>query len=81
MAFKLFSENPKDPFSIQLNFTDVPNNEDPNKGVFKQLLIIFTDGMKFLYGDNDGKVNLANLDEDDFLLMKKYFRSFGYDIF
>ena len=56
---KFFSLNMyKDPKEkIQLKELDPPNRgNNLNKHIFEQLLQIFTDGMKYLYGDSSGKV-------------------------
>lgn len=74
----IFSQPPKESNSIQLDFSDYKLDSE---ALFKQLLMIFTDGMKLLYGDQNGKVDLSSLTDDDFIKVKLYFRSFGFDIF
>ena len=49
------------------------------KEIFEMLLMIFTEGMKILFGDDSGKVDLNNLKEKDFILVQEYFRSFGFN--
>lgn len=72
---QIFSSNPKDSHSIQLEFPP----ETTMIQCFQSLLEIFTEGMKILHGDLNGKVNLSQLTEDDFYQFKTYFRSFGYE--
>lgn len=71
----IFSSSPKDAHSIQLDFPP----ETTLVESFQTLLEIFTEGMKILHGDSNGKVNLCGLTEDDFMEFKKYFHSFGYE--
>tara|TARA_B100001013_G_C24254977_1_gene302573 strand:+ start:71 stop:457 length:387 start_codon:yes stop_codon:yes gene_type:complete len=72
---KIFSNSPKNPFTYQLVFdTDL-------KICYQSLLTMFTYGMKMLYGNSIGKVNLLELQERDINRMKQYFHSFGINIF
>lgn len=71
----IFSNPPKEPNSIHLDFTDFGLEE-----LFQQLLMMFTEGMKMFYGDNNGKVDLTRLSENDFSKIQKYFQSFGFDV-
>lgn len=74
----LFSEKPKDPNTIKL---ELDNNIDIKIGlnIFQELLMIFTSGIKYLFGEND-KVDLSSLSVDDIHLMGKYFESMGFKI-
>ena len=69
----IFSYEPKSPKSINLSF-DVKEEYD----LFKMLVHILTEGLKILYGDLNGNVNLDNLEGGDTLY--KYFASFGFII-
>ena len=69
----IFSYEPKSPKSINLSF-DVKEEYD----LFKMLVHILTEGLKILYGDLNGNVNLDNLERGDTLY--KYFASFGFII-
>ena len=69
----IFSYEPKSPKSINLSF-DVKEEYD----LFKMLVHILTEGLKILYGDSNGNVNLDNLEGGDTLY--KYFASFGFII-
>ena len=69
----IFSYEPKSPKSINLSF-DVKEEYD----LFKMLVHILTEGLKILYGDPNGNVNLDNLEGGDTLY--KYFASFGFII-
>ena len=46
--------------------------------LFESLLLIFTNGMKLLFGNSNGVVELDNLSEEDMELFQKYFNSIGY---
>uniref|UniRef100_A0A6C0C850 Uncharacterized protein n=1 Tax=viral metagenome TaxID=1070528 RepID=A0A6C0C850_9ZZZZ len=76
----VFKNSPKEKNSIKLEL-DPPNpGNNFNKHVFEQLLQIFTDGMKYLYSDEDGKLDIASLEIDSILKMKEYFESFGIEL-
>ena len=76
----VFSGNPKPKMNIKLELEPPNPNNNINKHIFEQLLQIFSDGMKYLYGDDDGKVNISNLEIDSILKMKEYFESFGVEL-
>jgi len=73
----IFSKPPSESNSIHLDFSDF--KLDP-EALFKELLTMFTEGMKILYGDTNGRVNLTKLTEDDFFRVNQYFNSFGYKV-
>ena len=50
------------------------------RDIFEFLLTIFTDGSKLLYGDENEKVDIGKWGETEVETMRKYFRSFGFDI-
>ena len=75
----LFSKNPQDENTIKLEL-GIPNkNKHIGLHIFEQLIQIFVDGLRYLYGD-DGKVNIQNLSEDNIELMKQYYLSIGYKL-
>lgn len=74
IAKTVFTKDPKPQGSISLSI----NEEMSIKEIFEMLLMIFTEGMKILFGDSSGKVDLNNLKEKDFILVQEYFRSFGF---
>ena len=75
----IFSKPPKDSNSIQLDFSDADHNLS-SKELFEVLLMMFTEGMKTLFGDNNGKVNLGNVTHNDFNKINEYFHSFGFNV-
>ena len=76
----VFKDKPKEKNSIKLELDSPNKNNNINKHIFEQLLQIFTDGMKYLYSDNENKVNIASLEIDSILKMKEYFDSFGVEL-
>ena len=76
----VFQKEPKEKNSIKLELDSPQEGNNLNKHIFEQLLQIFTDGMKYLYSDNDNKVDIASLEIDSILKMKEYFESFGVEL-
>ena len=76
----VFKDSPKEKNSIKLELDPPNKNNNINKHIFEQLLQIFTDGMKYLYSDNENKVDIASLEIDSILKMKEYFESFGVEL-
>ena len=76
----VFKDSPKPKMTIKLELEPPNPGNNLNKHVFEQLLQIFTDGMKHLYGNKDGKVNIADLELDSIIKMKEYFDSFGVEL-
>lgn len=72
---RLFSQPVQPPNSIQMVFPD-SSKED----AFKQLLLIFAEGMKYFFAGEDGKVDLAKISESEFQKVNEYFKSFGYQV-
>ena len=74
----VFSKDPKDKGTIKLELGN-PNNISLSKHIYEQLLQIFVDGLKYLYGE-DNKVNITSLEIENIILIKKYFLSFNIDL-
>ena len=74
----LFSTEPKQKGSIQLVFD--PQSDLPmNLHIFQELLMIFTDGMKYLFGIGDQRrVSIQTLSTDDISMLNKYLESVGF---
>jgi len=75
----VFDGEPKSEKTIKLEL-DPPGENNLNKHIFEQLLQIFTDGMKYLYSNDDGKVDISQLEIESILKMKVYFLSFGVEL-
>ena len=74
IAKMVFKKSPAKPSSISLAIEE----EMDVKEIFEMLLMIFTEGMKILYGNEEGKVDLNSLKENDFIKVQEYFKSFGF---
>ena len=74
----MFGSEPKPKDSIQLECPDIPDNKNTHLHIFEQLLMIYVSGLKHLWSDSDGKVDLTKLTEDNISLMKRYFMSISY---
>lgn len=72
----IFSNPPKPTKNIQLEFDNIQNEES----LFKNLVEILVKGMKILFSKNNDKVDLQELTDDDFIKIKMYFMSFGFNI-
>jgi len=73
LVITLFSNPPGAPNSHSISF-DTGNLIQ----LFESLLIIFTNGMKLLFGNSNGVVELDKLEERDIELFQKYFNSIGF---
>ncbi len=73
----VFGNKPKEKNSIKLELGT--SNDNINKHIYEQLLQIFVEGLKFIYG-KDNKVDISTLQIENILLMKEYFSSFGIEL-
>ena len=78
----LFSHKPFEKNSIKLELDEPEQGKHIGLHIFEQLLQIFVDGLKYLYGDGtlEGKVNISELTEENMETMKKYFLSIGFHV-
>jgi hypothetical protein len=76
----VFTGDPKPKMTIKLELESPNPGNNLNKHIFEQLLQIFSDGMKHLYGGEDGKVDIAGLEIESIIKMKEYFDSFGVEL-
>lgn len=76
----LFSNEPLNQNSILLESPLEDLNKNINLHIFEQLLMIFVDGLKFFYGDSNGKVTFSELKKEDFEKVNKYFISMNYKV-
>jgi hypothetical protein len=75
----LFSCKPKEKNSIKLELSDKPDHIRIGLHIFQELLMIFTEGIDYLFFKENDK-NISNLNEDNIILMNQYFNSFGFII-
>ena len=73
LIISIFSEPPGEPRTRTIAFDT--NNL---KQLFESLLIIFTNGMKLLFGNSQGVVELENLSEENINLVQSYYESMGF---
>ena len=76
LVISIFSEPPGDPRSRTIAF-----DTSDLKQLFESLLIIFTNGMKLLFGNSRGVVELENLSEEDIDLVQRYYQSMGFKFY
>lgn len=75
IANEIFKKSAQKPHSIRLEF-----EENDVEYMFKELVLIFTQGCKMLYGDSSGKVDLSKMTDSDFSKLNEYFHSFGINL-
>ena len=75
----LFGKKPQEKNTIKLELGMPDKNKNIGLHIFEQLLQVFVDGLKYLYGD-DGKVNVQELTEENIEQMKLYYLSIGYEL-
>ena len=75
----LFGNKPQEKNSIKLELGMPEKNKHIGLHIFEQLIQVFVDGLKYLYGE-DGKVNIQDLTEENIEQMKRYYLSIGYKL-
>ena len=76
----IFESTPKEHNSITLQ---IPTDEDgleATKTIFDALLMIFNGGMKLLFGNEEGRVDITELTLVDIGHVQEYFKSFGFHL-
>ena len=76
----LFGKKPQEKNTIKLELGIPDKDKHIGLHIFEQLIQIFMDGLKYLYGNDDGKINVQDLTEDNIKLMKQYYLSIGYKL-
>ena len=74
----LFGQEPKEKDSIQLEIPDIPKDKNIHLHIYEQLLQIFVDGLKYFYSNDEGKVDVTKLNEEDIKKIQKYFESMNF---
>ena len=76
----VFSKPPQDKGVIKLE-CGLPDTGKPfPKHMYEQLLQIFVEGLQYLWGNSENKVNIGDLTLENIGLMKEYFKSFNVDL-
>ena len=76
----IFSSEPKEKNSIKLELNPCEKNIKIGLHLFQELLMIFTDGMKYIFGDGTNG-SITNLTKENIDLINKYFESLGFNVF
>ena len=75
----LFSDSPKEKGMIELELPLSEEGKNIGLHIFEQLLMIFVDGLKYFYGENN-KVNINSLKKEDIEKVNEYFISMDYAV-
>lgn len=76
----LFSSKPKEKKTIKLELNEPLKDIKLSLHIFQELLMIFTAGMKYLFSNGTGKLNIDEITDENIKLMDEYFMSFGFNI-
>ena len=83
----LFSHPVKEPNTIKLELAPPEKGVHIGLHIFRELLQIFVDGLKYFYGKrsnkddkDEGKVDINSLNEENIDSMKRYFLSIGFQL-
>ena len=66
----MFDEEPKPKDTIQLECPDIGDGKNTHLHIFEQLLMIYVQGLKHKWHNEDGKVDLTQLTDENISLMK-----------
>lgn len=73
----LFSEQPQEVNSIKLELGPAKTDVKIGLHIFQELLMIFTGGLKKLFGNETG-VDITSLTKENIELLDRYFQSMGF---
>ena len=74
----LFSKEPQEKNSIKLELSKPKEDIKIGLHIFQELLMIFTSGMKYLFGNGEETVSISKLSIDDITIINKYLASIGF---
>ena len=74
----LFSKEPQEKNSIKLELSKPKEDIKIGLHIFQELLMIFTSGMKYLFGNGEETVSISKLSIDDITTINKYLASIGF---
>lgn len=72
---RIFKEEPKAPKSYMISFDNICMKE-----VFEALLTFLVNGMKILYGNSNGVVEIQHFNINTFEILRQYILSIGFDL-
>tara|TARA_B100002051_G_C16682899_1_gene610892 strand:- start:12 stop:458 length:447 start_codon:yes stop_codon:yes gene_type:complete len=75
----IFSNKPKGKNTVKLELGPCEKDIKIGLHIFQELLMIFTEGSKYLFGKED-KVDITKLCKEDIELLNEYFESFGFTL-
>jgi len=75
----LFSDSPKEKGEVVLELPLLDEDKNIGLHIFEQLLMIFVDGLKYFYGENE-KVDISKLTEENIQKVNEYFVSMNYKV-
>lgn len=76
----VFEGEPKEKNSITLQIPTDESGLEATKTIFDALVLIFNNGMKTLFGNEDGCVDITQLTLNDIKKVGNYFNSFGFEL-
>ena len=76
----LFTKPPQEKGSIKLELPLSDDTKNKHHHIFEQLLMIFVDGLKYFYGNSEGKVTISELKKEDIDKVNEYFISMNYEV-
>lgn len=76
----LFSNEPKEKGEVKLELPLLDTNKNLGLHEFEQLLMIYVDGLKFFYSEND-QVQINNLSQQNIEHVNQYFISMNYLVY
>ena len=76
----LFSKEPQEKNSIKLELSKPKEDIKIGLHIFQELLMIFTSGMKYLFGNGEETVSISKLSIDDITIINKYLASIGFTV-
>ena len=74
----LYSSEPKEKGEIKLESSHIESGKNLGLHIFEQLLMIFVDGLKYFYSNENNKVDISQLDMRNIEKINKYFISMNY---
>ena len=74
----LFSKEPQEKNSIKLELSKPREDIKIGLHIFQELLMVFTSGMKYLFGNGEETVSISKLSIDDITIINKYLASIGF---
>ena len=78
--FLIFFSTSEDKNAIKLELSPPASDIQIGLHIFQELLMILTGGIQYLFGDNENKINISKMTEEQVNLLNHYFESIGFVI-